>query len=61
LLPGIDALLAAIMFSSVLMPAGEFSCARILSSKNSPLLARNCCRKSYWLPGLPALRKWPAP
>ena len=56
-LPGIDALLAAIMFWSVFTPMSVASAAFMSPSKNAPPLERNCCMKSNWLPGLPALRK----
>ena len=62
LLPGIDALFCATICCSVLMPASETSCAFIvLSSKKTPPLARNCCSKAYWLPGLPAFLKCTEP
>ena len=62
LLPGIEALLAAIICLKVTSPASESSNAFMLcSSKNLPPLARYSCRKENWLPGLPALRKWAAP
>ncbi len=61
LLPGIEALFWAIIWSSVVRPAGLTSCAFMSASKNLPPFARNCCRKLNWLPGLPNFRKCAAP